>query len=39
MNITDIDDKTIRESLAANETLLDFTQKYSQKFLSDIQKI
>lgn len=39
MNITDIDDKTIRESQAAWEKLLDFTQKYTNVFLDDIEKL
>ena len=32
MNITDVDDKTIRDSVAAGETLKDFTQKYTDIF-------
>jgi len=39
MNITDIDDKTIRDSLAAGEKLWDFTRKYTKVFLDDIQKL
>ena len=39
MNITDIDDKTIRDSQKAWETLLDFTQKYSKIFFEDIEKL
>ncbi len=39
MNITDIDDKTIRDSMASWEKLLDFTQKYTEFFLEDIQKL
>ncbi len=39
MNITDIDDKTIRDSQAAWETLLDFTQKYTEVFLEDLEKL
>ncbi len=39
MNITDIDDKTIRDSMAAWEKLLDFTQKFTKEFLSDIEKL
>lgn len=39
MNITDIDDKTIRDSQKAWETLKDFTEKYTKIFLEDIEKI
>lgn len=39
MNITDIDDKTIRDSIAAWETLSDFTQKYTDIFMEDLQKL
>jgi cysteinyl-tRNA synthetase len=39
MNITDIDDKTIRDSVAAGETLLEFTQKYTDIFLQDLEKL
>lgn len=39
MNITDVDDKTIRDSQAAGEKLSDFTQKYTDVFLSDIEKL
>ncbi len=39
MNITDIDDKTIRDSQAAGESLLDFTKKYSDIFMQDISKL
>jgi len=39
MNLTDVDDKTIRDSQAAWEKLLDFTKKYTDIFLSDIQKL
>lgn len=39
MNITDIDDKTIRDSVAAWEKLLDFTQKFTKTFLEDIDKL
>lgn len=39
MNITDIDDKTIRDSVAAWEKLLDFTQKYTKIFLEDLEKL
>lgn len=39
MNITDVDDKTIRDSVAAWEKLTDFTQKYTDIFLKDIKKL
>lgn len=39
MNITDVDDKTIRDSQAAGEKLWDFTQKYTDIFLDDIEKL
>jgi cysteinyl-tRNA synthetase len=39
MNITDIDDKTIRDSVAAWETLKAFTKKYTKVFLQDIEKL
>jgi cysteinyl-tRNA synthetase len=39
MNITDIDDKTIRDSIKNNEPLLPFTQKYSTYFFEDIEKL
>ncbi|PZM81981.1 hypothetical protein DLH72_04755, partial [Candidatus Gracilibacteria bacterium] len=39
MNITDIDDKTIRDSQIAGESLKDFTEKYTAIFLEDIKKL
>ncbi len=39
MNITDIDDKTIRDSQKEGINLLDFTKKYTKIFLSDIEKL
>lgn len=39
MNITDIDDKTIHDSQKYWENLLDFTKKYSNYFLEDLQKL
>lgn len=39
MNLTDVDDKTIRDSQASGEDLLTFTKKYSEIFLSDIKKL
>ncbi len=39
MNITDIDDKTIRDSMASGEDLTTFTQRYTQSFLEDIHAL
>ena len=39
MNITDIDDKTIKKSKETWEKLLDFTTKYTRYFLEDIKKL
>jgi len=39
MNITDIDDKTIRDSVAAGESLSIFTKKYTNVFLEDLEKL
>jgi cysteinyl-tRNA synthetase len=39
MNITDIDDKTIRDSIASGEDLTTFTQRYTQNFLEDIHAL
>jgi cysteinyl-tRNA synthetase len=39
MNITDIDDKTIRDSLKSGENLIDFTQKYTRIFFEDLEKL
>ena len=39
MNITDIDDKTIKASVESWAKLLDLTQRYTDLFLQDIQKI
>jgi cysteinyl-tRNA synthetase len=39
MNITDIDDKTIRDSQKSGKTLKEFTQYYSKEFLDDCKKI
>lgn len=35
MNITDIDDKTIRDSIKENKSLLEFTDYYTQEFFKD----
>ncbi len=39
MNITDVDDKTIRDSMAAWEKLSDFTKKYTDVFMEDLKKL
>ena len=39
MNVTDIDDKTIRDSQKSGEKLLDLTQKYTNFFLKDLEKL
>jgi len=39
MNITDIDDKTIRDSQKSQENLDVFTKKYTNYFLEDIKKL
>lgn len=39
MNLTDIDDKTIRDSQKANESLLAFTQKYTALFMEDLEML
>lgn len=39
MNLTDIDDKTIRDSQKAWEKLEDFTKKYTKYFLDDLDKL
>ncbi|MCF7840762.1 MAG: cysteine--tRNA ligase [Candidatus Marinimicrobia bacterium] len=36
MNITDVDDKTIRDSIAAGKSLEDFTAYYQQAFFEDL---
>ena len=36
MNLTDVDDKTIRDSQAAGLPLRDFTEKYKKAFFNDI---
>ena len=36
MNITDIDDKTIKKSIKENRSLTDFTNYYTDSFLEDI---
>lgn len=39
MNLTDIDDKTIRDSQKNWVTLKEFTEKYSKLFLEDLEKL
>ncbi len=39
MNITDVDDKTIRDSMKTWETLKNFTEKYTQEFFIDLKKL
>ena len=39
MNITDVDDKTIRDSIKAGETLKAFTEKYTDEFKQDMKKL
>lgn len=39
MNLTDVDDKTIRNSRAAHQTLRAFTDFYAEKFFEDCAKL
>lgn len=39
MNITDVDDKTIKGSRKENLSLKEFTKKYEKAFLEDIEKL
>ena len=39
INITDVDDKTIRNSREANESLRKFTDFYTQAFLEDLKSV
>lgn len=39
MNITDVDDKTIRDSQKAGKTLKEFTRKYEKFFKEDLKKL
>jgi len=39
MNLTDVDDKTIRGSMEAGVPLADFTQKYKEAFFRDLEKL
>jgi cysteinyl-tRNA synthetase len=38
-NITDVDDKTIRDSQKAGKTLKEFTEYYTQEFLKDLDAL
>ena len=38
-NLTDVDDKTIRQSLAEGRSLLEFTQKWTDKFHADCARL
>ncbi|MBI2446145.1 cysteine--tRNA ligase [Candidatus Micrarchaeota archaeon] len=39
MNITDVDDKTIRESSKAGKSLKDYTEVYNQAFFADLHTL
>lgn len=39
MNVTDIDDKTIRDSQKSGKSLKDFTEFYTREFLADLDKL
>lgn len=39
MNITDIDDKTIRDSQKSGKSLKEFTEYYTREFLADCEKL
>ena len=39
MNLTDVDDKTIRDSQKENKTLKEFTEFYSEEFFKDIKSL
>jgi cysteinyl-tRNA synthetase len=39
MNITDVDDKTIRDSQAAGQSLTEFTEYYTAEFLEDLKTL
>lgn len=39
MNITDIDDKTIRESMKAGVSLKEYTKKFTDIFIDDVKKL
>jgi cysteinyl-tRNA synthetase len=39
MNITDIDDKTIRDSQKSGKTLKEFTEFFSEAFITDLDNL
>ncbi len=39
MNITDVDDKTIKGAQTASKPLLEFTKEYEKLFLADLEKL
>jgi cysteinyl-tRNA synthetase len=39
MNITDVDDKIIRDAGAAGESIADFTARYAEAFLDDLDRL
>jgi cysteinyl-tRNA synthetase len=39
MNLTDVDDKTIRDSQKSNKRLREFTDFYEQAFFADLEKV
>ncbi len=39
MNLTDVDDKTIRDSRKENKTLKEFTEFYTKEFIKDIKSL
>ncbi|MBW2998248.1 cysteine--tRNA ligase [Candidatus Woesearchaeota archaeon] len=39
MNITDVDDKTIRDSQKENMSLKEFTEKYTEEFVKDLKTL
>ena len=39
MNITDVDDKTIRDSQKENISLKNFTEKYTKAFFEDLRAL
>ncbi len=39
MNLTDVDDKTIRGAIESDQTIADFTQPYKNAFFADIQSL
>jgi cysteinyl-tRNA synthetase len=39
MNITDVDDKTIRNSIQQNKSLKEFTREYEENFMKDLESL